>query len=462
MPVSSLLLPRASALGLDTRVMRPYLKVFDAAVAAFASGTLMTPREILDRRDDYDPRTETGTVPGADNDYTALLDHGILKQTEFSVKDVTADEDLVVIPYGQPPGPGEVAVLFDLGLLVLHSSRDGHDLSVPYTPLGTPITSELLNWLMAELLATQSGVAGPTGTFRDSFTIDDDGYTGGVQDEFEGPFAFASIPTLKFGNQLQRTQPEEGDPEDSAFVATLRWNGALGRFEFDRGLYAPSFSGTSASFSSSVGVGGALSVTGGLAANGGATLTGALAFNPAGAIVHTQQTVGTSATSWYKAKDSGGALTNPTQVGSIHDANQFAGGAVAGDGFLRAPVNRTLHLGTADDTTWLRISSGSAKLDGAALQVPGVKPMVQTKTGDFTADATAAVYLCNGTMTITLPAPGAAGANMHWTIKNIGTGTLTIDPAGSVTIDGAATHVMATQYQSIGIVSDGTNYFIVD
>ena len=42
-----------------------------------------------------------------------------------------------------------------------------------------------------------------------------------------------------------------------------------------------------------------------------------------------------------------------------------------------------------------------------------------------------------------------------------GAGNVTLDPPGSVTIDGAATKVLYHQYETMTCVSDGTNWFIV-
>src|SRR5687767_1138854 len=98
--------------------MRAYTNAYAEVVAAFTSGVVMTPRDIKDRRDDYAERTETGTVPGTANDYSVLLDYGILKQEELTVENTTSSTFFTVIPYGDAPGAGEVSVNFDLGLLI--------------------------------------------------------------------------------------------------------------------------------------------------------------------------------------------------------------------------------------------------------------------------------------------------------------------------------------------------------
>jgi len=69
-------------------------------------------------------------------------------------------------------------------------------------------------------------------------------------------------------------------------------------------------------------------------------------------------------------------------------------------------------------------------------------------------------YSCTGTFTITLATTGmSAGDQIR--IKNMGSGTITIDPQ-TVNIDGSTTdYVLDVQYSSITLVSDGTNYEVV-
>jgi hypothetical protein len=64
----------------------------------------------------------------------------------------------------------------------------------------------------------------------------------------------------------------------------------------------------------------------------------------------------------------------------------------------------------------------------------------------------------------TMDLPTAIGAvGVSYTIKKVdsGIGTVIIDPNGSQTIDGAATLVLASQYQSATLVSDNANWMMV-
>lgn len=65
----------------------------------------------------------------------------------------------------------------------------------------------------------------------------------------------------------------------------------------------------------------------------------------------------------------------------------------------------------------------------------------------------------SGGFTVTLPT--AVGATRAYTVKKIAAAnTLTVASA-SGTIDGAATVTIVVQYESITVVSDGTNWFVV-
>jgi hypothetical protein len=69
-------------------------------------------------------------------------------------------------------------------------------------------------------------------------------------------------------------------------------------------------------------------------------------------------------------------------------------------------------------------------------------------------------YSCTGTFTITLPTTGvSAGEEIR--IKNMGTGTITVDPQTS-NIDGSTTdYVMDIQYSAITLVSTGTHWEVI-
>jgi hypothetical protein len=80
------------------------------------------------------------------------------------------------------------------------------------------------------------------------------------------------------------------------------------------------------------------------------------------------------------------------------------------------------------------------------------------KTATYTAAATDYFIDCTAN-TWTLSLPTAVGrTGQVYVIKNSGTGILTIDPASTQTIDGDSTFILAVQYESISIMSDGANW----
>ena len=82
------------------------------------------------------------------------------------------------------------------------------------------------------------------------------------------------------------------------------------------------------------------------------------------------------------------------------------------------------------------------------------------QTTTYTALTTDDVITADGTFTITLyTAVGNNGRKL--TIKNIGTGTITIDGNGSQTIDGSLTAVIYVQNVSLVLVSNNTNWLII-
>lgn len=68
-------------------------------------------------------------------------------------------------------------------------------------------------------------------------------------------------------------------------------------------------------------------------------------------------------------------------------------------------------------------------------------------------------YFVTATATITLPT--ATGNTNLYTIKNVGSGTVTIVTMGGQTIDGSPSAPLRVAFTSLTILSDGTNWNIV-
>lgn len=68
------------------------------------------------------------------------------------------------------------------------------------------------------------------------------------------------------------------------------------------------------------------------------------------------------------------------------------------------------------------------------------------------------VYLVSGTTTMTLPT--GVGNDNQYTVKNVGSGVVTIDTTGGETIDGNLTITMPVQFTSVDLISDTANWNI--
>ena len=93
----------------------------------------------------------------------------------------------------------------------------------------------------------------------------------------------------------------------------------------------------------------------------------------------------------------------------------------------------------------------------------GFAANLTSQTGTYIALTTDHTIICgagNETFTVTLPAASGV-SGIIYNIKNIGTGTITIDGNSAETIDGATTQDINNQYDSITIQCDGSNWHII-
>jgi hypothetical protein len=102
--------------------------------------------------------------------------------------------------------------------------------------------------------------------------------------------------------------------------------------------------------------------------------------------------------------------------------------------------------------TWSTVSGGS----GITRSVSNIST---TTSAGSTASTDYVYNVTSGTFTLTMPT--AVSNTNRYTIKQSGTGVLTIDTTSSQTIDGSTTYTMSKQYQAIDLISDGTNWIIV-
>lgn len=99
----------------------------------------------------------------------------------------------------------------------------------------------------------------------------------------------------------------------------------------------------------------------------------------------------------------------------------------------------------------------AADLDGGTVD----SSRIYTVSVDYAATDQYDIILGNGDLTVTLP--DATDYNgLILTIKNIGTGTVTIATISSQTIDGDPTKSLTSQWQILSVVSNGTNWNVLD
>ena len=114
------------------------------------------------------------------------------------------------------------------------------------------------------------------------------------------------------------------------------------------------------------------------------------------------------------------------------------------DGKLAPTTDNDIDLG--DSTHELK----DAYIDGT-LYTDGRVLNVVVKTSTYTATTDDDVIICNSTTAFTINLPSATGSGRRFIIKNINTGTVTVDGNSSDTIDGITTQTLG-QYDSIQIV----------
>lgn len=124
-------------------------------------------------------------------------------------------------------------------------------------------------------------------------------------------------------------------------------------------------------------------------------------------------------------------------------------------------ANPHVGIGTASPTEKLEVS-GNIKLSGSVITPGVVAGMTSTKTSSYTATDTDHTIVCDGTFTVSLPAASGKAGRIY-IIKNIGTGTVTVDGNASEPIDGATTYTLNSQYQVVRIQCNaaGTGWYVI-
>jgi hypothetical protein len=86
---------------------------------------------------------------------------------------------------------------------------------------------------------------------------------------------------------------------------------------------------------------------------------------------------------------------------------------------------------------------------------------ITTKTTGYSIAWSDSTVLANGAIMVILPEPSSVRAGQIFTIKNISASTVTVGRAGTgIEIDGAASDLsLTTQYESVVVQTDGTNWW---
>jgi hypothetical protein len=166
----------------------------------------------------------------------------------------------------------------------------------------------------------------------------------------------------------------------------------------------------------------------------------------------------TSGTSIYLGDDTrASANGNSNEIVIGHNAiGQGSNTAIIGN----SSITKTFLRGATMVNTTTDNGVDELQVNGS-IQGTGFNQAYTARTTTYTAANTDYFIDCtSGTFTVNLfTAVGNTGRILI--IKNSGTGTITVDPNGSQTIDGATTYSLATQYATVQIVSDGTNWKII-
>ena len=122
------------------------------------------------------------------------------------------------------------------------------------------------------------------------------------------------------------------------------------------------------------------------------------------------------------------------------------------------PDNNTIGVNGSDEVYVRDLGIDTAQL--AAGSVTEAKRERTVSTYNSTSSITHDIALGAGVVTLTLP-PAASGKMVFVKRTDSTTGALTVAASGSQTIDGASNKALYYQYESINVVSDGNNWFIV-
>ncbi len=123
---------------------------------------------------------------------------------------------------------------------------------------------------------------------------------------------------------------------------------------------------------------------------------------------------------------------------------------------LKAGTNVTIT--TATNNTTKRVDVTFSASGGGGGSTRSIQSISASQVAD-SASGSDYVYLCSGTLTLTMPDATTGNTNLY-TVKNVGVGIVTIDTTSAQTIDNDPTVVMPVRYTSVDLISDTANWSI--
>jgi|TARA_B110000908_G_scaffold129508_1_gene152201 hypothetical protein len=127
-------------------------------------------------------------------------------------------------------------------------------------------------------------------------------------------------------------------------------------------------------------------------------------------------------------------------------------------------LNQILNLGqTGNDGNGDTLRSAGAKMNANFAQIFSTYAVTNTITNNAATNEDGIFIADTTSNPITIVLPTAVGNHgKMFMVKKIAAGnTVTIDANASETIDGAATKVLSAQWESVTIISNGANWFII-
>jgi hypothetical protein len=168
------------------------------------------------------------------------------------------------------------------------------------------------------------------------------------------------------------------------------------------------------------------------------------------------------------------ANTDLTFTGNrSHDTNGYdlqitTDGGAYGEGWLyiddvsnQSGFNTSYIWWESTGATMYGLGNEIAKITGTDFKFERsvMRSIISTAAAYLVDDVYQIINCTANTFTVTLPTAIGIGGR-EYTIKNSGSGVITVDGDGAETIDGSATRTL-NQYDSLTIVSDGTNWIVI-